>query len=112
MGEEVISAINLVRVRTSASVDFSTAYGIIKIMGSKDKLLKKAKNNPKGLRFDELCNLAENFGFVKSGGKGSHVVYTRKGIAEILTFQDAKGEAKPYQVRQFLKILDDNKLEV
>jgi len=32
-------------------------------------------------------------------------VYAQEGIMEILTFQDVKGWAKPYQVRQLLKVI-------
>jgi hypothetical protein len=45
------------------------------------------------------------------GGKGSHRVYGRSGIAEILNFQEVKGKAKPYQVRQFLRIIEKYRLE-
>lgn len=75
-------------------------------MTQREKLAAKARNNPAGVRFRELCLLAEHFGFRKRGGKGSHVVYERTGVEEILTFQDAKGMAKPYQVRQLLTVLD------
>ncbi|CAG0969319.1 hypothetical protein METP1_01145 [Methanosarcinales archaeon] len=46
------------------------------------------------------------FGFRFRGGKGSHVIYRRDGINEMLNFQNAGGWAKPYQVRQLLKIID------
>jgi len=67
-------------------------------------LLAKARNNPAGIRYRELCSLAEYFGFRKRGGKGSHVVYEKEGIKEILTFQNARGMAKAYQVRQLLAV--------
>ncbi|KCZ70705.1 hypothetical protein ANME2D_02728 [Candidatus Methanoperedens nitroreducens] len=41
-----------------------------------------------------------------SGGKGSHRTYMRNGIREALNFQNVGGWAKPYQVRQLLKIID------
>ena len=63
-------------------------------------------NNPAGFRFKELCLLAEHMGFRKRGGKGSHVVYERDGVVEILTFQDRKGMAKPYQVKQMLAVIE------
>jgi len=36
----------------------------------------------------------------------SHRVFVREGIREILNFQEVKGKAKPYQVRQFIKIIE------
>lgn len=70
------------------------------------ELLAELKGNPKNIRFERLCRIAEAFGFEFRGGKGSHRIYTRKGIMERLNFQDAGGKAKPYQVRQFIKIIE------
>jgi hypothetical protein len=79
-------------------------------MTQRDKLLAKARNNPVGIHFRELCSLAERFGFVKRDTKGSQVVYEREGIEEILTFQNAKGMAKAYQVKQFLSVVEKYRL--
>ncbi|MBI5198895.1 MAG: type II toxin-antitoxin system HicA family toxin, partial [Nitrospirae bacterium] len=49
-------------------------------MGKPEKLFAKVKNNPQDVRFDEICKLAEAFGFRYKGGKGSHKVYSKKGI--------------------------------
>lgn len=81
-------------------------------MGNIQKLFDKIKNNPKDVRFNDICRLAEYFGFTYRGGKGSHRVYTRKGIYEILNFQNVNGKTKPYQVRQFLKIVEDYNLTI
>lgn len=53
-----------------------------------------------------MCNIAEAFGFRFRGGKGSHRIYVRKGITELLNFQNVNGKAKPYQVKQFIKIVE------
>jgi len=78
-----------------------------------EKLFLRIKNNPKDVRFRDLCQLAKKFGFVFKGGKGSHRVYGHTGIKEILNFQDVQGKVKPYQVKQFLCIVQryDLKLE-
>lgn len=69
--------------------------------------LKKSKNN---LRFERLCLIAESFGFRCRGGKGSHRIYVKKGIKEMLNFQNVGGKAKPYQVNQLLKVIENNNL--
>lgn len=79
-------------------------------MTQRQKLFEKARNNPAGVRFQELCHLAEHMGFHKRGGKGSHVVYEKDGVEEILTFQDRKGMAKPYQVKQMLAVIEKCRL--
>ena len=79
-------------------------------MTRRQKLIDKARNNPAGVRFQEICLLAEHLGFSKRGGKGSHVVYEKDGVEEILTFQDRKGMAKPYQVKQLLAVIEKYQL--
>ena len=50
------------------------------------------------------------FGFRHKGGKGSHRIYVKEGVREMLNFQNVKGKAKPHQVKQFLKVVDRYKL--
>jgi hypothetical protein len=73
------------------------------------KLLQRARNSAKSLRFDEACYLADCFGFVVIRQNGtSHKIYSREGhIGLPLNFQrDKNGAAKPYQVRQLLEAID------
>lgn len=70
------------------------------------KLLRKALASPNNLRFGEMTALAEAFGFRLSRTSGSHHIYARAGIPELVNLQEVKGKAKPYQVRQFLKIVE------
>lgn len=76
------------------------------------KLFNKVNNNPYDVRFNEICKLVEAFGFTYKGGKGSHKVYSQKGIREILNFQNVKGKVKPYQVKQFLKLIQEYNLKL
>lgn len=69
------------------------------------RLFLELKRNPKNVRFERLCKAAETFGFRFRGGKGSHRIYVREGIGEMLNFQNVGEKAKPYQVRQFIKII-------
>jgi len=72
----------------------------------KKRIYKELKENPKNVRFEELCRAVELFGFKFRGGKGSHRIFIREGIREMLSLQNVKGRAKPYQVRQFIKIIE------
>lgn len=74
------------------------------------KLAQLARNSPGGLRFSDLCRLAEAFGFVFQRQKGSHRVYAHDGHREIMNFQNDRGSAKAYQVRQLLDCVDRNGL--
>jgi hypothetical protein len=74
------------------------------------KLAQLARSNPAGLRFPELCRLAEAFGFIFQRQKGSHRVYAHDGVAQIMNFQNDGGRAKAYQVRQLLDCVDRHRL--
>lgn len=41
---------------------------------------------------------------------GSHHIFTHPDLAEILNLQSVRGEAKPYQVRQLLRIVEKHNL--
>ena len=52
-------------------------------------------------RFDDLCALLRRLGFDERQRGGSHHIFSRDGVPEILNLQPrGGGEAKPYQVRQ------------
>ena len=63
------------------------------------ELLEELKKKPKNVRYERLCGIVEAFGFRFRGRRGSHRVYVKDGVKEILNFQDVGGKAKPYQVR-------------
>ena len=55
----------------------------------------------RAFRFDDLCALLRRLGFAERQRRGSHHIFTRGDVAEILNLQPRSGgEAKPYQVRQ------------
>ena len=72
----------------------------------KRKLLQRALNSPKNFRFDDLVTLVEAFGFRLSRTGGSHHVFVHPGISEMLNLQEVKGKAKPYQIGQFLRLVE------
>ena len=73
---------------------------------NKREFYESLKGNPKNVRFEEICRAAVVFGFTFRGGKGSHRIYVRQGVRDLLNFQNVKGKAKPYQVKQFLRIIE------
>lgn len=76
-----------------------------------EKLLKKARDNPKNIRFRELCRLCELIGMEDRTPGSSHVMYKRS-IPPVTTIsiQDVNGMAKPYQVKQLLQFIDEHGL--
>jgi predicted RNA binding protein YcfA (HicA-like mRNA interferase family) len=56
--------------------------------------------------FDELCDLLRRLGFAERQRGGSHRIFSRDGVAEILNLQPrAGGRAKPYQIRQVRQVI-------
>jgi predicted RNA binding protein YcfA (HicA-like mRNA interferase family) len=78
----------------------------------KSKLLKKALTRPKNMQFREMVALVEAFGFRLSRVSGSHHIFTHPQVSELVNLQEVKGQAKPYQIRQFLRIIERYNLEL
>lgn len=76
------------------------------------ELLQKALRSPASLRFGEMVRLAEAFGFREARQRGSHHIFLHPDVPELVNLQDVNGAAKPYQVRQFLKLVERYNLRV
>jgi predicted RNA binding protein YcfA (HicA-like mRNA interferase family) len=76
------------------------------------KLLKKALSSPANLRFEEACALARAFGFRLSRVRGSHHIFARQNVRELVNLQEVKGKAKPYQVKQLLALVEEYNLSL
>ena len=80
------------------------------LMNRCEKLLQRARTSPGGLSFDEICRLAQCYGFVLRRQRGSHKIYAHPDIPASLgghmNFQSDNGKAKDYQVRQLLNAID------
>jgi predicted RNA binding protein YcfA (HicA-like mRNA interferase family) len=71
------------------------------------KLFLKAMSAPQNLRFAELCRLAEAFGYTLDRINGSHHLFVHPKATRPLNFQEVGGKAKPYQVKQFLRDIEE-----
>ena len=76
------------------------------------KLLQKALSSPANLRFSEVCALARAFGFHLSRVSGSHHIFARQDVRELVNLQDVGGKAKPYQVKQLLDLVERYNLSI
>ncbi len=79
---------------------------------NKRKLLRKIQSGSKNVRFDELVALIRAFGFDLVRVSGSHHIIEHLQVAELINIQNCDGEAKPYQVRQFLKLVKRYHMEL
>lgn len=53
-----------------------------------------------------MRDLVEAFGFVLLRVSGSHHIFGRGDVLEQVNLQVVNGEAKPYQIRQFFRIVE------
>ena len=68
------------------------------------KVLRGASDGNVG--FDELCELLRRLGFSERQRGGSHRIFIRDGMVEILNVQPlAGGRAKAYQVKQVRQLI-------
>ena len=71
------------------------------------RLLKRlSEGQLKNVVFGDMINMVEGFGFQLVRVSGSHHIFTHPGIPELVNLQEVKGEAKPYQIRQFLRLVE------
>lgn len=75
-------------------------------MGGRTRLLEKILRGTSDadIPFDAFCGLLRWLGFDERI-KGSHHIFTREGVVEILNLQPKNSKAKPYQVRQVRGII-------
>lgn len=76
-------------------------------MSRKGKLLAKVLAGAHNIRFAELCRLAEAFGYRLDRVSGSHHIYEHPSADRPLNLQNVGGKAKAYQVRQFLRDIEE-----
>jgi len=80
-------------------------------MGKSEKLLLKILRgtSDNNIPFEQLCQLLTNMGFVKRI-HGSHHIFAKERIEEILNIQPKGSKAKTYQVKQVREVILKYKL--
>lgn len=56
--------------------------------------------------YDDFRRLVEAIGFAAARSSGSHTVFIHPRMTEHLSLQPHRGDAKPYQIRQFLSLVE------
>ncbi len=62
------------------------------------------------ISFADLCKLAEHVGFTFDRQNGSHKIYKHEKHPEFMNFQNVKGKAKPFQVKQLINFINEHNL--
>ncbi len=76
------------------------------------KVLKKIIEGSQNVRFVEMTALVEAFGWSLSRVSGSHHIFSHPDVTELVNLQNCKGKVKPYQIRQFLKLVEQYNLKL
>lgn len=69
-------------------------------------LLRLRRGDRANVRFADFEGLLRAFGFHLERTTGSHHIYRHANSPVRLNLQPVRGEVKPYQVQQFLKIVE------
>lgn len=82
-------------------------------MDERKLLTRLARGAVTNVGFADICKLAEGLGFELRRVSGSHHVFIHLDIPELVNLQSVHGQAKPYQVRQLMRLVEryDLKLE-
>jgi virulence-associated protein VapD len=76
------------------------------------KILERvlSRQTDANIRFDDLRNLMIRLGF-EERNRGSHHVFIREGVKDLVNLQREGHMAKPYQVRQVRAVITKYRLE-
>ena len=75
-------------------------------MGKSERIFQNVLlgNSDANIDFNDFCRLLTDLGFSERI-KGSHHIYAKAGVQEIINIQPSGNKAKPYQVRQVRNII-------
>jgi hypothetical protein len=76
------------------------------------ELLRRLARNPHNVRFADLLNLLDGLGFELQRTSGSHRIFKHPRVPTLINLQEFRGDAKAYQVRQLLKLVEKYNLEL
>jgi predicted RNA binding protein YcfA (HicA-like mRNA interferase family) len=76
------------------------------------KLFARLVASPQSMRFRDFQRVLEAFGFTHEGTKGSHHKYDHPLASRPLSIQPKGNMAKPYQIDQFLDMVEEFGLKI
>jgi hypothetical protein len=81
-------------------------------MNRKKLLARLSRGQLGNVGFSDMVGLAKGFGFELARIRGSHHVFQHPSVPEMFNLQEVNGEANPYQVRQFIRIVERHNLRL
>lgn len=71
------------------------------------KIYEKLLSGTQIIRFTDFQRVLLHFGFEHMRTRGSHHIYCHTMVDRPLSIQPVKGEAKSYQIKQFVGIIEE-----
>lgn len=63
------------------------------------------------ISFRDFVSIIEKFGFRRIRTNGSHNIFKHSKVQELINIQNVRGQAKPYQIKQFFKLVEKYNLD-
>ena len=76
------------------------------------RTLRQIRAGSRNVAFRDLLKLADALGFHLVRISGSHHILRHRRAGAMLNLQAEKGDAKPYQVKQLLKAIEEHNLSL
>ena len=70
------------------------------------------RGDVRNVSFTDFVALMKALGFTESRSRGSHHLFVHPRVREFMNVQKVKGQVKPYQARQLLKMVDEYNLSI
>ena len=83
-----------------------------RLMQVRKLLARVSRGDVQNVAFGDFCRLLEHFGFANVRSEGSHRIYLHPAIPELVNLQNVGGQAKPYQIRQVLRLIERYNLKL
>ena len=77
-----------------------------------EKLYAQLVTNRASMRFRDFRRILEAFGFTLDRVNGSHHIFKHPAVSRALSIQPRGDKAKPYQLDQFLDIVEEFGLKI
>ena len=75
-------------------------------MNRRQLLRRLQRGQYQNVAFSDFRNLVEGFGFQLDRVRGRHQMYSHPSIPRPLDLQERRGEAKAYQLRDFIDLIE------
>ena len=80
---------------------------------NRNKLLERLNEaSLQNVSFADFVSLLRGFGFYVHHVRGSHHIFRHPDLRDRLNLQEDRGEAKPYQIREFLDLVERYNLQL